>query len=692
MASLPSFRLVLVACAAAASASLAGCGGTVTCGTGTRLEEGVCVAETLATCPAGQALRNGACVAVCGAGTIATDATCVPSAEACGAGTELVGGTCKLVDPLAKVTVKEATEPNEEAAKAARFGIAADVPATYLGGSIGAAHDSAADFDSFVFTAAAGQRIRVEAIPVGAPSIAVVLHPVADPTRFVRYVADLSGRGASRDLLLPVGGDWLLTVSESSNFEPLGGGRPRGGEGFTYAVAVGALPAQSSTSLALPGTASGGLVNGVTYDLANNGSTPQIVELSLAPASDLPFNGVRALWATTPAGEPLFETTDRTDALGTLVPMGISRVVVPPGGIRIGVDHVVDLGGAANGFLLTTAIAKVEEVTLPLVDGAGDLAPAGSQVFSFEVAQNVAGILAVEASEIGADAYGDFELTLLDASFNAIATSSGNSSAALGVYLGAGAARRYFVVCTDRAFSPEDLDLTFKLNIALGDVTALGPIASPGTASVTATLTGATTPAAYFAITATTDSVIRLEAVDAGVSGNDLRIAVLGPDLRETISSGYSTTTDPSVEGVLATAGKAVIVVVTGDAAGDVSLTATADSLTSRTVAAGVQPASETGNIAVNTQVDYYKVTVPFPSTLHVETSSGPSGGSPDTYLALYDLTGARLAYDDDGGVDIFSVIDQPVAAGTYYVAVSISPYAFGADTGDYTVAFSTAP
>ena len=65
--------------------------------------------------------------------------------------------------------------------------------------------------------------------------------------------------------------------------------------------------------------------------------------------------------------------------------------------------------------------------------------------------------------------------------------------------------------------------------------------------------------------------------------------------------------------------------------------------------------------------VDWVKFILTEPSTVVIETS-GPSG---DTVLYLYDSSGNRIAYDDDGGPNYWSRIEKDLDPGIYYVKVT---------------------
>lgn len=71
--------------------------------------------------------------------------------------------------------------------------------------------------------------------------------------------------------------------------------------------------------------------------------------------------------------------------------------------------------------------------------------------------------------------------------------------------------------------------------------------------------------------------------------------------------------------------------------------------------------------LAPANDVDWYVFDLTSPGDVALETT-GPSG---DTAITLYDATMSQLAYDDDGGTGLFSLLGEPyLPAGTYYVLV----------------------
>ncbi|MBK8975282.1 MAG: pre-peptidase C-terminal domain-containing protein [Planctomycetes bacterium] len=79
---------------------------------------------------------------------------------------------------------------------------------------------------------------------------------------------------------------------------------------------------------------------------------------------------------------------------------------------------------------------------------------------------------------------------------------------------------------------------------------------------------------------------------------------------------------------------------------------------------------------------DWWQIQVTAPITLSLETGPGASTPISDTTLRLRDATGLELAFDDDGGNGLYSLITYAVTPGTYYADVQ----GFGSNVGQYTL------
>ncbi len=123
------------------------------------------------------------------------------------------------------------------------------------------------------------------------------------------------------------------------------------------------------------------------------------------------------------------------------------------------------------------------------------------------------------------------------------------------------------------------------------------------------------------------------------------------------------------------------------------------DAMTARTVAAHLG-SDGSGTAVGGKDVDMYRVTIPTPGELIVETQADPAHPDHvDTYLRLFDSNGVQLAADDDSGTGSYSLLRYNAPAGTYYLGVSgyantsYNPAQAGSgvvgDTGYYRVIFN---
>jgi hypothetical protein len=330
----------------------------VACGPGTDVVDGLCVPATSISCGDGTTLVNGRCQAPqCGLGTMLKNGQCVIADAVCGPGTVLVGNQCRATDPLSQVTVPETPEPNDSASSAAKFTLP-EVGAApiVLGGTVDAVQGNVSDFDWFVFSASAQQRIRIEATAVGAPSIGVILAPTATPDSGVsplqRFVVSFDSRTASREIVLPVGGEWALQVSDADNLG-LSTAPASGGADFSYYVKVSQVTSPAMLPLPLGPSVSGALTSGDVFRLVPDVSVLPIVDVRLTPPDGVaPFRGVRTLWAVDASGKLVFSANDVVSSDGSVQPMSTQRILVPAAGLTVGVDYVygrLPAGGASPG-------------------------------------------------------------------------------------------------------------------------------------------------------------------------------------------------------------------------------------------------------------------------------------------------------------------------------------------------------
>ncbi len=693
----------LIPLAMVAAVAGSGCGSSVTCGPDTREESGVCVAKTLSSCPEGTVLADGACRDACGAGTVFKNGQCTVADAICGAGTELVDGSCRMVDALARVTLREATEPNNAAANAARFELpGVGAAPVVLGGVVAAPRATEADLDGYVFTATAGQRIRLEGTAVGLPAIAMVLEPVSSPGRLRRYVVSLDQRDASRELVLPIGGEWILWVSDAANLD-LGGQRAaRGGELFTYTVAVSQVAAANIRTVDASGLATGQLVDGDRFALAADPANTRLVHLELpTPDGQLPYDGIRSLWATDAAGRLVFEQTDLLDAQGSLQPMVAVDVVVPDGGLTIGVDLVLPFS-KPGGYTLVASDGFGTQVALPFAD-LGDLSINGSQVWYFEVAADT--VLSANVTEIGYDA--SFRLELRDANYTLLDSAEDSNSIELRALLAT--AGRYYLIARDTRFEPGDTMLEYRLEVDGWTATRLPTVAVPGIGSATAASGGTGTPA-IFVVSAAQDAT--LDFAVTGPAGAMLAVSALDRTFQLISESqgGFPVVLD----GVNVSAGASILVAVESDTPGDVMLDVTSmQSVRSAELEPNDSPSTpqlldltQANAISVgasldsDTDVDVFAIDLATDAVLVAQTRPGPSGASVDTVLELLDETGNPLA-DNDDDVGFFSRIDTRTSiptgggilpAGRYYLRVGWAMYGASSADGDYELALRIIP
>ncbi len=108
-----------------------------------------------------------------------------------------------------------------------------------------------------------------------------------------------------------------------------------------------------------------------------------------------------------------------------------------------------------------------------------------------------------------------------------------------------------------------------------------------------------------------------------------------------------------------------------------------------------------TGNHAINTDSDFFAITVPAGKSLRAEILEGNAetceSDDVDSFLTLFDASGVALGGDDDSGRGFCSLIDgtgsspadayaHALPAGTYYLLVEAAPSAQspGDSTGQF--------
>lgn len=654
----------------------AGCGSE--CGDGTVEENGVCVPEGLGKCGAGTALQGGECKPACGAGLTAGVNGCIIAQGTCGAGTELVEGQCRVLDYMRGVTQAEAAEPNDTAASAQRFTLpAVGGPAAVLGGRVDVARATGADFDWFVFQGLPMQRVKLEAIAVGAPSIAVELVPAAGPASLTRYVIALDARQTTRELVLPVGGDWLVKVSETNNFSGLLSKAPRGAESFTYVVKVSSLA--PPTPHALTGAEStGSYLAGDVYSIAG-GAQVGFTQLALASNGTPAFQGTRVVWAVDADGNLAFAAADGFDtSTGAVTPMDLPRFPVPQGGLTVGIDAVITIGGTP-GYGVRAAPVEVTQVTDALPQELeGSLEGDGIAIFAFDALSGQ--IVSANIEHSGSDVSDRIELR--NTRFELLASNTGYSS--VYGFVKPGDEGRWYVIVRDGSFSPQDTSLDFTVAIHSFEVESLGTLQVPGTATHTISVDGSNptfasvtvAAGARVALLATPEATMTLDAVTA----LDARLAVLADD-------GNYIEGDPiEFSSMILESGATMILAIEGDMAGMVEVMFETEAFEpppeqepNNTLATATPIDLSAGFLEIaallptSEDYDYYRFELTAPSNLALRTVEGILGGTPDTVIELFDGEGTSIGRDDDSGADpYFSLLTKTgLSAGTYYVKVS---------------------
>jgi hypothetical protein len=101
-----------------------------------------------------------------------------------------------------------------------------------------------------------------------------------------------------------------------------------------------------------------------------------------------------------------------------------------------------------------------------------------------------------------------------------------------------------------------------------------------------------------------------------------------------------------------------------------------------------VNGTAPSGRIDFAQDSDWFAVSLTAGVSYQLTANSAVTAGLSDPLLTLYSSSGAFVASDDDGGVDLNSLlVYTPSASGTYYVGVS----GYNQSTGAYTVGASTA-
>ncbi len=233
--------------AAAAALGLAGCGDNgASCGTGTVLQNGVCVPTDSTSCGTGTVLVGDECVpdgsVICEQGTVYDTASgqCVVDPSACADGTVLVSGQCVPEDETLVADLDEAAEPNDDTG-AGQFNVPALNDDIVLHGCI-SPRGGQADEDIWVMTAS-----------VGGLAAGFLVQDAAIPSlpNWVRFGINLTGDTSRRQVYLPVAGTYLLVMDDS---RALILGEAAGGPDTCYYTTVKNVPIPAATAATLPQT------------------------------------------------------------------------------------------------------------------------------------------------------------------------------------------------------------------------------------------------------------------------------------------------------------------------------------------------------------------------------------------------------------------------------------------------------
>lgn len=271
--------------AAAAALGLAGCGDNgASCGTGTVLQNGVCVPTDSTSCGTGTVLVGDECVpdgsVICEQGTVYDTASgqCVVDPSACADGTVLVSGQCVPEDETLVADLDEAAEPNDDTG-AGQFNVPALNDDIVLHGCI-SPRGGQADEDIWVMTASGPTLLEITADGVGGLAAGFLVQDAAIPSlpNWVRFGINLTGDTSRRQVYLPVAGTYLLVMDDSRAL--LLGGEVAGSADTCYYTTVKNVPLPAATALTAPettGTDSGN-VRVLTYTADATGDILSVMQ------------------------------------------------------------------------------------------------------------------------------------------------------------------------------------------------------------------------------------------------------------------------------------------------------------------------------------------------------------------------------------------------------------------------------
>ncbi len=668
------------------AAACAGPGTTpspVTCGPDTLQVGTECRPRTLVRCGDGTTEVDGACVPVstltCGEGTVEKDGACAPaSVLKCGAGTEERDGLCVTIDPLRRITVREADEPNGPPARATRFQLPAiGEPPAVLGGTITSIleHDGEGDLDGFIFSAAGLTRLRITPTAVGVPSVGFGVNLCKPPEpgaaaggpdtceldgRYQRFGLTIEARETVRELVLPVAGDYIIFISDAQN---LTGGLPMGGKTFTYTVDVAQLP-QPAPVAVTPDVAATGRFDtliGHSFDVT---ADARLYDLILAPQPESdPFVGQRALWAVGADGHLAATAYDITAGDST-IPIRPVRAAFAVGTARVFVDYLLSLLEMPTYTLQIKPVPVVQtDLTAPY-QHAGSLSAAVSEVYALDV--NGGTVLTADLTPDHAS-QANHRLELRDANYEIVIPRTASRTMIRYVPVASGRSRFYLVV-TDVTPAATRAQAGYQANYTLALSTPPAELVGPVSAGQPSVASGRLGPTgrAWYAVIAGADAIVSAAlapkaptpdanlAIESFVNGTPpLRIDATGTGGTETTAGRYL-----QVNGAL-------LVQVQGLENDEFDLTASATA----PVPVPLDPTTGIGTanatFTSGSDMGLFSFELAAAQGIRIATSAAPNNPNVDTVVSLLDASGQLLDKNDDcPGGGTFSCLTRTLAAG----------------------------
>lgn len=696
-----------------AACTTAPAGPTLVCGTDTVQVGTECVPKSLVKCGEGTRLEGEDCVPVstlkCGEGTIESSGACVPASTlTCGPGTEERNGECVTINPMRRVTVPEAGEPNVPPGKPTRFTLpAVGAPPAVLGGTVSVIDQNGVDVDGFIFQATGLTRLRLEAKAVGVPVVAFLVEPcktagsdtceVDDTWLYRRIGLSIDSRDARRELVLPQAGDYLIRISDEQN---LTGGLPMGGRSFTYTLDVTQLPQPASPPLALGNAASGDFdaLTGHALEVPAGGGLYDVA-LEEQPAT-APFIGTRALWAVGSDGKVALSAEDLAFA-GETVPMSPVRTRFPAGTARIFPDYFLGVLELPRYSLRVNAVAVTTiDPANPTVQGS--LAGDGNEVYAIDVAGS--SVLEIVLTP-DASSQASHRLELRDAKYASLARVNGTK---LTRYVSVAEAGRYYLTVSDATFNATRAQPPYSLSVVASPTVTVGPV-SVGTPEQLAAQVLPASGSIWYAVFAANDAM--LTAVATPADGADLAISVLGAGATaaRSVDLGGAGAAETSPATCLGS-GEMFLVRVSGTpAAGgtgvgfDLTASAvaglcerepnnTSATATPLTIAQG-SPVAVHASYSAGADLDFFELNVTAQSNVTIETGSDQGSPNIDTIITLQGTGQASDPRNDDcPGRGTFSCLTVSLAPGKYVLKSEVFGGSLPSGAGPYLLTINATP